>query len=388
MLIFTYIFVFDIVVCYNILMKKINNTENEKENAVVISICTKKEDSLERKIDEINRLCFSCDLNVSKNFYQIVKDFNKSTVIGKGKVDEIKKYIEECEEIIDVVIVDYPLTGSQAKNLSNIFNVKVVDRVGVIIDIFARGAKSKEAKLQVKLAQDQYILPRLSQMQGSSGRFGSAGVGMRGPGETKLELNRRILENEMESLRKQIAKIKQQRQETRKERIKSSLPLIALVGYTNAGKSSLLNCLVKENIYADDKYFATLDTTSRKLYLGDGNYAILTDTVGFISDLPHELVDAFASTLEEVLQADLLLHVVDVSLGKEDNNIKEYQANIKVTNKLLDSLGATNNRIIVYNKCDILGKPILIEENEVLVSTKTKKGIDRLLSLIKYKLGK
>lgn len=388
MLIFTYIFVFDIVVCYNILMKKINNTENEKENAVVISICTKKEDSLERKIDEINRLCFSCDLNVSKNFYQIVKDFNKATVIGKGKVDEIKKYIEECEEIIDVVIVDYPLTGSQAKNLSNIFNVKVVDRVGVIIDIFARGAKSKEAKLQVKLAQDQYILPRLSQMQGSSGRFGSAGVGMRGPGETKLELNRRILENEMESLRKQIAKIKQQRQETRKERIKSSLPLIALVGYTNAGKSSLLNCLVKENIYADDKYFATLDTTSRKLYLGDGNYAILTDTVGFISDLPHELVDAFASTLEEVSQADLLLHVVDVSLGKEDNNIKEYQANIKVTNKLLDSLGATNNRIIVYNKCDILGKPILIEENEVLVSTKTKKGIDRLLSLIKYKLGK
>lgn len=388
MLIFTYIFVFDIIVCYNILMKKINNTENEKENAVVISICTKKEDSLERKIDEINRLCFSCDLNVSKNFYQIVKDFNKATVIGKGKVDEIKKYIEECEEIIDVVIVDYPLTGSQAKNLSNIFNVKVVDRVGVIIDIFARGAKSKEAKLQVKLAQDQYILPRLSQMQGSSGRFGSAGVGMRGPGETKLELNRRILENEMESLRKQIAKIKQQRQETRKERIKSSLPLIVLVGYTNAGKSSLLNCLVKENIYADDKYFATLDTTSRKLYLGDGNYAILTDTVGFISDLPHELVDAFASTLEEVSQADLLLHVVDVSLGKEDNNIKEYQANIKVTNKLLDSLGATNNRIIVYNKCDILGKPILIEENEVLVSTKTKKGIDRLLSLIKYKLGK
>ena len=388
MLIFTYIFVFDIIVCYNILMKKINNTENEKENAVVISICTKKEDSLERKIDEINRLCFSCDLNVSKNFYQIVKDFNKATVIGKGKVDEIKKYIEECEEIIDVVIVDYPLTGSQAKNLSNIFNVKVVDRVGVIIDIFARGAKSKEAKLQVKLAQDQYILPRLSQMQGSSGRFGSAGVGMRGPGETKLELNRRILENEMESLRKQIAKIKQQRQETRKERIKSSLPLIVLVGYTNAGKSSLLNCLVKENIYADDKYFATLDTTSRKLYLGDGNYAILTDTVGFISDLPHELVDAFASTLEEVSQADLLLHVVDVSLGKEDNNIKEYQANIKVTNKLLDSLGATNNRIIVYNKCDILDKPILIEENEVLVSTKTKKGIDRLLSLIKYKLGK
>lgn len=368
-------------------MSSILDTKTQKENAVVISVCTKKEDSLERKIDEINRLCFSCDLNVIENFYQVVKDFNKATVIGKGKVEQIKKFIEDCEKIIDVVIVDYPLTGSQAKNLSNQFGTKVVDRVGVIIDIFARGAKSKEAKLQVKLAQDQYILPRLSNLAGTSGRFGSAGVGMRGPGETKLELNRRVLEKEMESLQKQIEKIKKQRQETRKERLKSSLPLIALVGYTNAGKSSLLNALVKENIYADDKYFATLDTTSRKLYLGDGQYAIITDTVGFISDLPHQLIEAFSSTLEEAAQADLLLHVVDASLDKEDNNLKEYQANMKVTEKLLDKLGASKNRITVYNKCDLIKKPFLIKEDEVLVSTKTKKGIDYLLGLIKKKLS-
>ena len=358
------------------------NLEPQKENAVVITVCAKKDDSLQRKTDEINRLCFSADLNVVKNFYQVVKDFTKATVIGSGKVEEIKNFISNCEEIIDVVIVDYPLTGSQMKSLSSVFGVKVIDRVGLIIDIFARGAQSREAKLQVKLAQDLYLLPRLSQIQGTSGRFGSAGVGMRGPGETKLELNRRVLENEMDSLKKQIAKIKIQRQSTRKERLKSSLPKIALVGYTNAGKSSLLNKLVKENIYSDDKYFATLDTTTRKLFLGEGKYAILTDTVGFISDLPHQLIDAFSSTLEETADADLILHVVDVSLNKKDNNVLEYQANMKITNELLDKLGATKNRIVVYNKADLLETPLLINENEVLISTKTSRGIEILLKKI------
>lgn len=367
-------------------MKKVELNQVEKENAIVIVVCSKKEDSLERKKDEINRLCFSSELNVVQNFYQVIKDFNKATVIGKGKVEEIKKYIASCEEIIDVVVVDYPLSGSQMNNLSKEFGVKVIDRVGLIIDIFARGAKSREAKLQVKLAQDKYILPRLSQMQGTSGRFGSAGVGMRGPGETKLELNKRVLESEMESLKKQIEKIKQQRQSTRKERLKSQLPKIALVGYTNAGKSSLLNLLVKESIYADDKYFATLDTTTRKLFLGDEGYAIITDTVGFISDLPHQLVDAFSSTLEESVDADLLLHVVDLSLDKEDNGIKEYEANMKVTNDLLDSLGATKNRIVVYNKADLVFKPTLIKDNEVLISTKKKTGIGLLLAKIKSNL--
>lgn len=358
------------------------------ENSVVIVVCTKKEDNADRKKEEINRLAFSSGVNVVKNFYQIVKDFNKATVIGKGKVEEIKNYIRSADEIIDVVIVDYPLSGSQMKNLADIFGVKVLDRVGLIIDIFAKGAKSREAKLQVKLAQDRYVLPRLSQMQGTSGRFGSAGVGMRGPGETKLELNRRVLEKEIESLKVQIEKIKEQRQSTRKERLKSSLPKIALVGYTNSGKSSLLNLLVKENIYADDKFFATLDTTSRRLFLGQGKFAILTDTVGFISDLPHQLVDAFSSTLEEATDADLLLHVVDVSLDRDFDGKKEYELNMQVTNELLDKLGATQNRIVVLNKSDLLNKPQEIKEGQILISTKTGRGIDELLNLVKDRIEK
>ncbi len=359
----------------------------EKENAVVIVVAVKKEDNIERKKEEINRLCYSADLNVVDNFYQKVKDFNKRTVIGSGKVDEIKEYIASCDEIIDVVIVDYPLTGSQMKNLADEFKTKVIDRVGLIIDIFARGAKSREAKLQVKLAQDLYLLPRLSQMQGTSGRFGSAGVGMRGPGETKLELNRRILEREMDNLKSQIEKIKTQRQSTRRERLKSNLPKIALVGYTNSGKSSLLNTLVKESIYADDKFFATLDTTTRKLYLGEGKYSVLTDTVGFISDLPHQLVDAFSSTLEEATDADLLLHVVDVSLDKNIDGKKEYEINMAVTEKLLNELGATKNRIVILNKCDLLDKPIEIKENQILLSAKKGQGLNRLLEMIKNRLN-
>lgn len=368
-------------------MNKLIKNQEEIENALIVAVCVKKSDNIDRKIDEIKRLSFSAGLNVVGSFYQIIKDYNKSTVIGSGKVKEIKEYIENCEDIIDVVIVDYALTGSQMKNLSNEFGVKVIDRVGLIIDIFARGAKSREAKLQVKLAQDLYLLPRLAQMQGTSGRYGSAGVGMRGPGETKLELNRRVLEKEVESLRSQIEKIKQQRQSTRKERLNSSLPKIALVGYTNAGKSSLLNMLVKENIYADDKYFATLDTTSRKLFLGDGQFAILTDTVGFISDLPHQLIEAFSSTLEESVDADLLLHVVDVSLQDDIDGIKEYQLNMQITNKLLDELGATQKRIVVLNKCDKISQPHLLQANEVLLSTKTKRGLESLISKIKSELG-
>ena len=211
-------YAFFLILCYNETMGKMIDLKQAQENAIVVVVCSKKGDNIERKTEEINRLSFSANLNVVKNFYQIVKDFNKGTVIGGGKIEEIKNYINDCEEVIDVVIVDYPLSGSQMKNLSDQFKVKVIDRVGLIIDIFAGGAKSREAKLQIKLAQDMYVLPRLSQLQGTSGRCGGAGVGMRGPGETKLELNRRILEKEMEQLKTQIAKIKEQRQQSRKER--------------------------------------------------------------------------------------------------------------------------------------------------------------------------
>lgn len=367
-------------------MKEMFENKKIKENALLVVVCSKKTDNKERKTDEISRLASTAGLNIMGSFYQNIKEFNRSTVIGKGKVDEIKNFIKNSEDAINVVVVDFPLSGSQVKNLEDEFCVKVIDRVGLIIDIFAQGAQSREAKLQVKLAQNLYLLPRLNQMQGSSGRFGGVGVGMRGPGESKLELNKRIIENEIDSLKKQIQKIKTQRQVSRKERLKSKLPKIALVGYTNSGKSSLLNLLTKENIYADDKYFATLDTTSRKLYLGEGQYALLTDTVGFISDLPHQLVDAFSSTLEEAVDADLLLHVVDVSLQKNDKDKKEYQVNIDITNKLLDEIGASKNRIVVLNKCDKINIPIEITENQVLVSVRSGKGIENLLKMIKSRI--
>lgn len=367
-------------------MAKLHSTEDIKENCIIIAVSTKKEDDISRKIEETSRLAETAGLNIVKCFYQVIKDFNKATVLGKGKLEEIARYIAECDEEIDVAIIDYQLSGSQMKNLTNAWGVKIVDRVGLIIDIFAKGAQSREAKLQVRLAQDKYVLPRLSEIAGTSGRFGGAGVGMRGPGETKLELNKRILEKEIESLKKQIEKIKEQRQVSRRERNKSGLPKVAIVGYTNAGKSSLLNALTKESIYADDKYFATLDTTSRKLFLGEGKYAILTDTVGFISDLPHQLVDAFSSTLEEAADADLILHVVDISLDTKTDKGVEYEINMKVTNQLLDSLNATKNRIVVYNKADKLSKPVELKEGETLISTKSKRGIDNLIKIIENNL--
>ncbi len=363
--------------------------DNKKvqENCATIVVCTKKTDSKERKLGEINRLSESSGLNVVASFSQNVKDFSRATVLGSGKLEEIKRAIEELEEEISVVIVDYALTGSQMKNISDALGVRVLDRVGLIIDIFATRALSSEAKLQVKYAQDRYLLPRLKEYQGTSGRYGGAGVGMRGPGESKLELNRRVLENEMVTIKKQIEKAKTQRQVTRRAREKNQIPRVALVGYTNAGKSSLLNLLAKEQIYADDRLFATLDTTSRKLFLGDNKTAILTDTVGFISDLPHELVDAFSSTLEEAQDADLILHVVDVSMTKNIDGEKEYMKNIAVTNEVLDNLNCTNNRVLVFNKIDLLKEPIAIEEDQVLISTKTGKGIDKLLAKIKSKLN-
>ena len=359
-------------------MKKINETKIERENAIVVTICLKKDDSLVRKTDEINRLCFSADLNVVENFYQVVKDFNKATVIGKGKVQEIKEFISSCEEIIDVVIVDYALTGSQMKNLANEFGVKVIDRVGLIIDIFAKGAKSNEAKLQVKLAQDKYLLPRLSQMQGTSGRFGSAGVGMRGPGETKLETDKRHIRRRIQYLNESLDKIERRRLAMHRRRQKNGVEAVAIVGYTNVGKSTLMNRLTSAGVLEENKLFATLDPTARKLTLTDGREIMLIDTVGLVRRLPHQLVDAFRSTLEEALWADVILNVCDTSSP-------ECNEHIKVTNDLLSSLGCDGKPVInVMNKCDLV--PELLDYpligRSVCISAKTGLGIDELLEEI------
>lgn len=367
-------------------MKKIyETTQKEKDKCIVVAVCINKNDDRERKLDEITKLAESTDLEVVNSFAQNIRDFNKATVLGKGKIEEIRAYIEECEEEISLVVVDYPLTASQTRNISDVLGVRVIDRVGLIIDIFALRAQTAEARLQVKYAQDRYLMPRLAEVKGSSGRYGGSGVGMRGPGETKLELDRRKLEKEMDLLRKEIAQVRNKRGINRREREKSGAKRIAIVGYTNAGKSTLINALTKDNIYAEDKYFATLDTTSRKLYLGQGKNVVITDTVGFITDLPHELVDAFASTLEEAKDADLILHVVDpTQVGKDGSSY--FEKNIEVTNKVLDDIGSKCERILIFNKCDMLKDEGNLRERGVLVSAKKNIGLDELKKLITEKL--
>ncbi len=345
--------------------------EVETEKAIVFCPLDKDTDK-DFKFAEISRLCFSAGMEVVQIFSQSTDAFNRRTVMGKGKVEEIKQFL--TENPCDTLVVDFGLTGSQLRNLSEDLNIKVLDRVLLIIDIFALNAKSSEGKIEVKLAQERYLLTRLSSLQGSFGRFGGKGAGMRGPGETKLELDRRKLEKDIITLQGELEKIKASRRQNRVLREKNGIKSVVLGGYTNAGKSSIFNLLTKENIYADDKLFATLDTTSRRLFLDNG-YCLLTDTVGFISDLPHELVESFSATLEEVKMADLVLHVVDVS-------DKFYPKYIRITDEILDGLGATKNRIVVLNKCDLLTTPVKIEKNQILFSAKNKTNVEKLKSII------
>ncbi len=348
------------------------NVKNEKEKVVVFCPIENDKDK-EYQFAEISRLCFSADMEVQKIFHQSIDAFNRRTIMGTGKLEEVKAYLQEnpCE----CLVVDYQLTGSQLRNLSEELGIKVLDRILLIIDIFALNARSSEGKVEVRLAQNKYLLTRLSSLQGSAGRFGGKGAGMRGPGETKIELDRRKLEKEILLLEKELEKIKNGRRQNKILREKNGIKSVVLGGYTNAGKSSLFNLLTKESIYADDKLFATLDTTSRRLFLGDGQFCLLTDTVGFISKLPHELVESFSATLEEVANADLVLHIVDVA-------DPFYKKNIDITNNILDGIGATDNRLVILNKCDLLEKPIQIEKNQVLFTTKNKEGVDKLKSII------
>ncbi len=333
-------------------------------------------ENFEKKEYEMKRLCDTARLECVKTFSQVIKQISPKFIIGEGKVQEVAKFIEENK--IDVVIVDYKLSGSQTKNLCDSLNVKVIDRVTLILDIFAQNANSNDGKIEVKLAQDKYALNRLSSMQFKDGRFGGVGVGMRGPGETKIELDKRKLNEEILSLENEIKKIKKNRKINREKQKSNVVKKVVIVGYTNAGKSTLLNKLVKENILAKDKLFATLDTTSRRLYLEDGKSCVITDTVGFIADLPHELVESFASTMEEIQNADLILHVVDFADKYADENIK-------ITENILDDMKVTKNRMIVFNKCDNL-QHVKIDDDKIYLSAKNNIGIRELKEKIGSKL--
>lgn len=350
------------------------STQKEIEKAVLVGIIYRNKEDVNAQLKELERLAETAGVKVLGKTHQLIREVTPATLIGEGKVEEVKALIEETGA--NLVIFDDELSGSQTKNLSEIFGVKVIDRIMLILDIFAGRAISNEGKLQVELAQLKYNLPRLASIKGTSGRFGSGGVGMRGPGETKLELDRRIAQDNILKLEREIVKIKQNREVQKKSRNTSGVFKVAIVGYTNAGKSTLLNLISKAGIYADDKLFATLDTTSRNVFLEYGKKIVLTDTVGFISKLPHNLVDAFASTLEEAKDANLILHVIDASNVDRDKQIE-------TVNQVLAENKITAPIIKVYNKCD------LIEDGDfndgIAISAKKNIGIPELKAqIIKY----
>lgn len=353
------------------------NRNNKIERAILLGIFSTAED--EESMEELKELALTAGAEVIGVMTQKRNTIDKAHYIGKGKLEELKFFVENQQA--DLVIVNDELTGTQIKNMEDFLNVKVIDRTNIILDIFAKKAKSKEGMLQVELAQLKYRLPRLIGLGGQLSRLGG-GIGTRGPGETKLETDRRHIKNRIKTIEKKLEEIEKRRNLQRERRKKNRIPVIAIVGYTNAGKSTLLNALTNSEVYVEDKLFATLDPTARRLALPSGREVILTDTVGFIRKLPHDLVEAFKSTLEEVKYSDLLLHVIDVTSS-------DMVEKIKVVEKILSDLGAIEiPKIDVFNKIDLLEFVFKENEREVYISAKNKIGFDKLLQAIEREIFK
>jgi GTP-binding protein HflX len=314
------------------------------EKAVLIGLITPdvtKEQAYEY-LDELAFLADTAGAKTVRNFTQKLPHPDNKTFLGKGKIEEVRLYAEENE--IKLIIFDDDLSPSQIRNIEKIFGeeTKVLDRSNLILDIFASRAQTAQARTQVELAQYQYLLPRLTRMWTHLERQ-KGGIGMRGPGETQIETDRRIIKDKIALLKKKLEKIDKQSFTRRKGR--QDMIRVALVGYTNTGKSTLMNTLAKSDIFAENKLFATLDTTVRKVVIGNLPF-LLTDTVGFIRKLPHQLVESFKSTLDEVRESDLLVHVVDISNPK-------FEEQIEIVNKTIIELGVTDKPIlIVFNKID------------------------------------
>ncbi len=313
------------------------------EKAILIGLITPKltQDQVDEYLEELSFLAKTAGVNPVKRFTQKLPNPDNTTFLGKGKINEVKEYVKD--EKIDIVIFDDDLTPSQLKNIQKIFlKTKILDRSNLILDIFASRAQTAQARTQVELAQYQYLLPRLTRMWTHLERQ-KGGIGMRGPGETQIETDRRIIKDKISLLKKKLAKIDKQSLTRRKGR--ADMIRVALVGYTNAGKSTLMNKLSKSEIFAENKLFATLDTTVRKVVLKNLPF-LLSDTVGFIRKLPHQLVESFKSTLDEVRESDLLLHVVDIS----NPNFEEQ---IEIVNKTISDIGAQSKpQLIIFNKID------------------------------------
>lgn len=350
----------------------------DNEYAILVSIAesTARIEECEISLDELERLLNTAGAQAYAKVIQVKESFDPRTCIGKGKVKEVAELC--AANSIKLVVFDFELSPAQIRNLENdIGDVTVIDRSMLILDIFALHATSGEGKLQVELAQLKYSAPRLTGHGIELSRQGG-GIGSRGPGESKLETDRRHLHEKISSLESKIKEIEHNRAIMRAQRDRSGIPKVAIVGYTNAGKSTLLNKITNAGVLSEDKLFATLDATTRKAELPSGDVILLTDTVGFIRKLPHHLVKAFKSTLDEVRYADLLLIVSDI-------NDSESASQLKVTEQVIEELGAFDKpRIYVYNKCDLLTEENLIYKDKecVYISSKTGEGIDTLLNRI------
>ena len=353
--------------------------------AIIVGIAERGSElpECERSLEELERLLDTAGGSVFARVIQVKESFDPRTCIGSGKVKEISELC--AAEGIELVVFDFELTPAQIRNLEEELggDVSVIDRSMLILDIFALHAVSGEGKLQVELAQLKYSAPRLMGRGKDMSRLGG-GIGTRGPGESKLESDRRHLKEKVIMLERRLEELEHNRAVMRAQRDRSGLTKIAIVGYTNAGKSTLLNYLTDAGVLSEDKLFATLDPTTRKLLLPGGETVLLTDTVGFIRKLPHHLVKAFKSTLDEVAYADVLMIVADVT----DPEIDEH---IAVTQSVIEELGASDKPVIfVYNKCDLLeSAPNAFGDGDsVAVSGVTGEGVDRLLAAIEEILGR
>lgn len=352
-------------------------TEQKAERVVLVGVHTGSADELSdctaESMEELALLAETAGAVVEAQFVQNRPVAENATYIGEGKVAEVRDFCLQND--IDIVICDDELTGSQVRNLEELLDTRVMDRSGLIMDIFASRAKTAEGKLQVELAQLQYYLTRLTGSFVNLSRLGG-GIGTRGPGETKLETDRRHIRNRISVIKSRLCEVEKNRSIQRRHRIKDGMRQVALVGYTNAGKSTLLNYLTDAGVLAEDKLFATLDPTARKLVLPDGSPVVLVDTVGFIRKLPHHLIKAFRSTLEEAVNADVLIHVADASSETLENNLK-------VVENLIFELGIADKPLITaYNKIDVAEDFVSSKAMSVGISAKNGTNVDTLLDMV------
>ncbi len=358
-------------------MTELYEIKEECERVILVGVSTSEQDDTLASLDELEELAGTAGAVCAGKLVQNRESIHPGTYLGKGKLDELSALIDETQAT--GIICDDELSPAQLKNLEDALQVKIMDRTLVILDIFAAHASTSEGKIQVELAQLKYRSSRLIGLRSALSRLGG-GIGTRGPGEKKLEMDRRLIKDRIAQLNKELSDVKNHRQVLRQQRSKSLLPVVAIVGYTNAGKSTLLNYLTNAQVLEENKLFATLDPTTRSLTLPSGQEILLTDTVGFIRKLPHHLIDAFRSTLEEAKYADILLHVVDASNPQMDTQMY-------IVYETLKQLGIGDKTMItLFNKQDKLTEKALLKDFQadktIPISAKTGEGIPELLGIL------